>query len=251
MKTTGFARVSEEIVEKLQAAIREGRLAPGDRLPSERELTEQFGVSRVSLRDALRVLEAKGLIEVRVGARGGAFVTAPAPQLVGEGMATMLALSSVSASEVTEARRIFELGMLTLACERATDEDLDELDAICKRSAAAVQAGDFDVGFSTEFHVALARCAHNRALEVIVESFRGPILMSLARAREAAPEMGVLGVEEHTAVAQALRDRDAVRAQEVLARHLARTAERLHGARPGGAQAEATEKGDDGRPARR
>src|SRR5919198_3938433 len=95
-------RVSAEIVEQVKAAIRDGRLAPGDQLPPERDLTRQLGVSRVSVRDALRMLEAQGLVEVRVGARGGAFVTTPAPGLVGEGIADMLLLSAVTAAEGTE-----------------------------------------------------------------------------------------------------------------------------------------------------
>src|SRR6266700_5668340 len=120
-------RVSAKIVGRIKAAIRQGKLAPGDQLPPERDLTKQLGVSRVSVRDALRMLEAHGLIEVKVGARGGAFVTAPAPKLVGEGIADMLFLASVSAADVTEARMVFELGMLEIACERADDEDIAAL----------------------------------------------------------------------------------------------------------------------------
>src|SRR5919202_5827918 len=105
-------RISADIVEQIKAAIQDGRLAPGDQLPPERDLTQQLGVSRVSVRDALRTLEALGLVEVRVGARGGAFVTAPAPEVVGEGIAHMLVLSAVTPAEVTEARMVFELGML-------------------------------------------------------------------------------------------------------------------------------------------
>src|SRR3954462_6200317 len=93
-------RVSAEIVGRIKAAIRGGALAPGDQLPPERDLTKQLGVSRVSVRDALRMLEANGLIEVRVGARGGAFVTAPGPQLVGEGLADMLLLADVAPAQV-------------------------------------------------------------------------------------------------------------------------------------------------------
>src|SRR4051812_20603635 len=150
-------RVSGEIAERIKAAIRGGALVPGDQLPAERDLTVQLGVSRVSVRDALRMLEANGLVEVRVGARGGAFVTAPAPKLVGQEFADMLLLADVSAAQVTEARMIFELGVVDLACERATPEDVAALHAICDRA----DSSPYDPALSAEFHTQLARCTHN------------------------------------------------------------------------------------------
>ncbi len=129
-------RISEEIVDQIKAAIFDGRLRRGDRLPSERDLTERFGVSRVTVRDALRILEASGLIEIRVGARGGAVVTAPGAARVGEGISNMLLLSALTPAEVTEARMVFELGTVALICERADDTDIAELTEICERSSA-------------------------------------------------------------------------------------------------------------------
>src|SRR5690349_18760873 len=79
-------RVSQVIVDQIKALVREGKLATGDRLPSERDLCQRFGVSRVTVREALRVLEANGLIEIRVGARGGAFVSSPSKERLGEGL---------------------------------------------------------------------------------------------------------------------------------------------------------------------
>src|ERR1700742_2886057 len=95
-------RVSQVIVDQVKALIRDGRLQPGDRLPSERELCQRFGVSRVTVREALRVLEATGLIDIRVGAHGGAFVTTPTSQQVGAGLADLLNLSPLTALQVTE-----------------------------------------------------------------------------------------------------------------------------------------------------
>lgn len=224
--TTG--RISEEIVDRVKLAIRNGRLLPGDRLPPERELTERFGVSRMSVRDALRILEAGGLIEIRVGARGGAFVRAPGSNIVGEGIANMVMLSSASAADVTEARRVLELGIVPLVIARATEDDLAALDGICAESRAALRAGDYPVELSARFHVAFAGASHNAAIELLVESLRGPLLMSLERSKEIDPKtMGALGVREHAALVQAIRDRDGDRAISVMSRHLGRTARRL------------------------
>jgi len=224
-------RLSADIVGQVKRAIRDGRLAPGDQLPSERELTQQLGVSRVSVRDALRMLEAYGLIEVRVGARGGAFVTAPAPALVGEGMANMLMLASVTPAEVTELRLIFELSLLPLACERRDEEDLEALGAICDRGEASLAGGAYDVALSAEFHTRLARCTHNTAIALFAESFQGPLLASLREAQRVAPQMGEAGLREHRALVEAVRDRDAEAADAIMREHLGRTAKRVGGHR--------------------
>src|ERR687895_639413 len=104
-------RISELIVDQVRLLIRQGDLTAGDRLPAERELCERFGVSRVTVREALRVLEANGLVDIRVGARGGAFVTAPSSRLVGAGITDLITLSTLSAAEVTETRMVLELGI--------------------------------------------------------------------------------------------------------------------------------------------
>jgi DNA-binding FadR family transcriptional regulator len=216
-------RISAEIVDQIKGAIRDGRLQPGDQLPAERELTRQLGVSRVSVRDALRMLEANGLVEVRVGARGGAFVTAPAPSLVSEGFADMLRMAEVAPADVTELRLVFELAMLPLAVERATEDDLAELEAIC----AASEAAGYDVSFSARFHTRLAACTHNAALALFAESFHQPVLRSLQVAKRVAPEMGGQGTLEHRELIAAIRARDVARAVTIMSAHLGRTAERV------------------------
>src|SRR5882762_8280145 len=96
-KVVSSSRISQSIVEQVKVLIRQGRLTPGDRLPSERDLCDRFGVSRVTVREALRMLEAGGLVEIRVGAKGGAFVTTPTPERIGEGLADLLNLSPMTA----------------------------------------------------------------------------------------------------------------------------------------------------------
>jgi DNA-binding FadR family transcriptional regulator len=223
-------RISGMIVDQIRLLVRDGHLSPGDRLPSERELCERFGVSRVTVREALRVLEANGLITIKVGARGGAFITTPSSERVGEGIADLLTLSSITAAEVTEARRVFELGIMPLACERAEDEDVEALLEICDRSDAALAKDRYTMDLSAEFHIRVARATHNAAIEMLVQSFHGPMLMSLRRAQIAAPLMGHLGTEEHRSIAEAIARRDVSAATEVMATHLARTAARLQDA---------------------
>jgi GntR family transcriptional repressor for pyruvate dehydrogenase complex len=220
-------RISQEIVDQIKSAILKGQLGPGDRLVPERALAEQFGVSRVTVRDALRMLEAEDLIRSTVGAPGGAIVTAPRPSRVEEGIANMLLLSSVTAADVTEARMIFEVGTLPLVCARADERDIADLLHICDVTEAALRDGHFHVGFSADFHTRLARCTHNPAIEMIIESFRGPVLMSLQRAKHTAPEMGHAGGREHRGIVAAIAARDAQRAQRIMREHLGRTADRL------------------------
>lgn len=220
-------RISEIIVEQIRLLMRQGQLKPGDRLPPERDLCERFGVSRVTVREALRMLESSGLVEIRVGARGGAFVTAPSSDRVGEGLADLLTLSVISAADVTEVRMILEAGIVPLVCERATEEDLADLEAICRRSEAALEAGDYSMDISLEFHIRVAQATHNPAIVMLIESFRGPILMSLQQAHEAAPEMGGLGTREHEQFIEAVRRRDPDTAYKIMHEHLERTAHRL------------------------
>jgi GntR family transcriptional regulator, transcriptional repressor for pyruvate dehydrogenase complex len=223
-----MGRVSGLIVDQIRLLIRDGLLSAGDRLPSERELGERFGVSRVTVREALRGLEANGLVTIRVGARGGAFVTAPTSERVGEGIADLLSLSGLSASEVTEARRVFEMGYVPLVCERADDDDIAELLEICDRAKAALDDGHYPVSLSAEFHVRVARASHNAAIEMLAQSFHGPMVMSLQQAQDTDPKVGVLGTQEHRRFVMAVRKRDVAAAQAVMSKHLARTAARVN-----------------------
>jgi GntR family transcriptional regulator, transcriptional repressor for pyruvate dehydrogenase complex len=222
-------RISEIIVEQIRALIRKGQLKPGDRLPPERDLCERFGVSRVTVRESLRMLESSGLVEIRVGARGGAFVTAPTSDRVGEGLADLLSMAVVSAADITEARIIIEVGMVPLVCERATEEDIADLEALCECARAAIRSGEYSMSISAEFHIRLAQATHNRAVAMLVESIRGSILHSMQQAREVAPEMGLLGTEEHARFVSAVRRRDPEAATQIMRGHLERTAHRVLG----------------------
>lgn len=228
-------RVSQVIVDQIKALIRDGRLLPGDRLPSERELCQRFGVSRVTVREALRVLEATGLLAIRVGAHGGAFLTSPTTERLSEGLANLISVSTLTAANVTEARIIVELGILPLAVERATDEDIAALFEMVDDAEQALEAGAYDVEMSAAFHIRVAQCTHNPAIAMLVQSFHGPLLMSLAEAHQSAP-MNSRGIGEHRKLSQAIKDRDMAAAREIATKHLDRTARRVRGDKEPGAE---------------
>jgi GntR family transcriptional regulator, transcriptional repressor for pyruvate dehydrogenase complex len=220
-------RMSSAIVEQIRTLIRGNRLRPGDRLPSERVLCERFGVSRVTVREALRVLEAAGLVEIRVGARGGAFVSRPSSDRLGEGLADLINLAPVTAPEVTEARQVFELGILPMVIEHATEDDIEELRGMTRDHIKALRRGEYTMAMSAQFHNRVSACTHNAAVEMLVRSFHGPLLMSLKAAATAAPLMGQRGAYEHRDFVEAVAERDTEKAMEIMRKHIARTARRL------------------------
>lgn len=216
-------RVSQVVVDQIKVLIREGSLRPGDRLPSERELCRRFGLSRVTVREAMRVLETAGLVTVRVGVHGGAFVTMPTADRVGAGVADLLAVSGFPAREVIDARMILELGALPLIVERATDADVDDLFALVDQGRAALAQGRYSKDMSATFHTRVASSAHNTALTMLIH---GPLLLSLRDAHRHAPVLSERGSDEHRELAWAIGARDLTTAQRVLRAHISRAAER-------------------------
>jgi DNA-binding FadR family transcriptional regulator len=214
-------RASTAITDQIRTAIVTGRLREGTRLAPERELAEQFGVSRVTVRDALRALEAMGLVEVKVGARGGAFVTAPTGSVVAQTMSDMMMMAVLSPEDIVEARLIVELGTVTLACARATDEDLGRLRELSELGARELEAGTYTRERSWEFHSLLAASAHNGAVDGLTQSFRSSLSMHPVRAREGSKAHEAT-VVEHRRILEALERRDADIARREMADHLLR-----------------------------
>jgi DNA-binding FadR family transcriptional regulator len=226
-KRVAASRMSEAIVGQIRTLIRNELLRPGDKLPSERELSEQLGVSRVTVREALRVLEASGLLTIRVGARGGAFVTSPSSAKISTELADLVTLSPLTATEVTEARQVFEIGIVPLIVERATEQDIADLRAMVREHQAALRDGEYGMASSAAFHGRLAASTHNAAVEMFVRSFHGPLLMSLREAQVAAPLMGHRGTVEHRDLVEAIAAGDVGKAQDIMRLHLRRTARRV------------------------
>jgi DNA-binding FadR family transcriptional regulator len=221
-------RASGLIVDQIRLLIRDGKLKAGDRLPAERELAEKFGVSRVTVREALRGLEANGIVSIKVGARGGAFVTAPTSKRVGDGIVDLITMSAITAREVTEARQVLELGIIPLVCDRATKVDIDELLEICDRGDAELAKGSYPIALSAEFHSRVAATTHNGAIVMLAESFHCPALMSLQHTKDEHPEMGIKGSREHRQFVVAVSKGDVEKATAVMRTHIGRTARHIN-----------------------
>ncbi len=220
-------RASDEVVQQIKALIFSGRLAPGDQLPSEKDLTEQFGLSRITVRDALRVLESEGLIEIRVGARGGAFVARPSTQRVSDSLTTLLRLRQITIQELIEARLVVEPHVASLAAKRATAGDIDAMAQAVTNARAAREAGDPRfMPHSIAFHLALAEAAKNQALLFAVSSFRTPFHEALA-ALLPADDMAERAIADHQQILDAIKTRDGDRAQQVMHEHIAYFAKRV------------------------
>ncbi len=213
------ARASDEVVQQIKALIFRGQLAPGDQLPSEKDLTEQFGLSRITIRDALRVLESEGLIEIRVGARGGAFVARPSTRRVSESLTTLLRLQQITIRELIEARLVVEPIVASLAAKRATARDIAQMKQAVENARTARNAGDPRfMPHSVAFHLALAEAAKNQVLLSTVDSFRTPFLEVLATLPE--KEMAERAIADHQQILDAITARNSKRAQRVMHEHL-------------------------------
>lgn len=205
-------RVYEHIVEQVERAICEGHLRSGDRLPPEREMVHQFRASRVAVREALRTLEHRGLVEVRHGASGGHFVRHAHADLLRRDIAMLLRLGRVSPSQLVEARLLIEPEIARLAAERATDTDVAALrSALTERARrGASRRLDFD------FHRLLAIAAGNPVHAGLVEA-----LIDL-KVEGVAPqaEDGAAVVAAHTDILGAVASGKAEQARTAMAEHV-------------------------------
>lgn len=165
-------RASDEIAAQIRAELATGKLAVGSRLPSERALAEQFGVSRNTLREALRSLEHAGLLTLHKGAHGGAFIARGGGQAVSNGLQDLFSLGEIQPAQLTEARIWLEAVIVREACRRATPDDIAALRRNVAETEAAMAVDDFPqrAEKNIEFHRILARMTGNPMMELLVNA---------------------------------------------------------------------------------
>lgn len=159
-------RLANLVGEQLRESIFDGRYKPGEKMPTEQQLTEMFGVSRVIVREAVRNLELAGLVEIRRGPKGGAFVVPMRHEAVSQMIKDLLRLGKARVADIMEVRLEIEPIVAALASLRRTDEDMEELSRAVKGMPEA--PGDEYVAWNVDFHRLLARCSHNPIYEILV-----------------------------------------------------------------------------------
>ncbi len=163
-------RTFEEVVAQVREMLFQGTLKQGDRLPGERDLAVQLGIGRSALREALRALEANGLIVLRKGKWGGAFISNGTTRVISENMSDLLRLSSISVDQLFEVRLWIQTGLARAACRRATKDDIEKL----RQNVAAgqhVHARGLNakrIEVNIEFHNILADATKNPVAQIVI-----------------------------------------------------------------------------------
>src|SRR5438874_1031550 len=212
------ARASGEIVSQIEHAIFEGELKRGDRLESERELAERFGVSRITVRDALRVLEARGLVHVKVGASGGAFVTETNADQVAESISTMILLRRMTLSGLAEARTVVETATCEFAAERADAAAIKRIEQTVEKGRSVVREQAPHTEASMDFHVAVADAANNELLAATVAAYRDLLVQTLHDMRDV--RSAKTTQKAHEEILDAIKSHEPEAARKLMLEHL-------------------------------
>ena len=209
-------RIYQDIVAQIQRLLADGRLRPGHHLPSERELSELFQVSRASVREALRALESMGFVEIRSGE--GTYVASTVESLLSPLVFTIRRQHDAF-REIFEARRIVEPEIAALAAQRANPAEVRRLEAVLKEQAKQIARGETGVEADSAFHSTLAQAAKNKVFlrlnDAMVESLREIRERSLQT--DGRPARSLAG---HRKILKAIRARDPVKARETMLEHL-------------------------------
>src|SRR5918997_1305764 len=207
----------DQIAARLIDLITERRLKAGDRLPPERELAASMGVSRSSLREALRALAMLGVAEMRHG--DGTYLTSLEAHSLMRPVGLVLALSDSGLAELFEARKLVEPGLAALAAERITDADAAELRRCAEASSAALEDPEAFMFADIELHAKIARAASNAVLERLLDSIAGMGIASRRRTGRLAP-VREQSARDHQQIAAAIAAHDPQEASAAMLRHL-------------------------------
>ena len=210
-------QAAEQVVRHVALLIERGQLGPGDRLAAERELAQELGVSRPTVRAGLHALAAMGVIESRQGA--GTFITAGPPRLGAGPLSFLAALHGFTREQIFEARRVLEVGAAGLAAERGLADRLAPMAEEVTGMFANLSEPQTFLVHDVRFHRGVAAASGNPVLQALVEMVSSMVYEQRRLTVERAKDLKE-SAEMHRRIYQAIRDRDPQRAREEMERHL-------------------------------
>lgn len=215
----GSGSLGEGIISQITDAIIGGRLKPGDRLPPERELAEQFGVSRTALRDAVKTLAGRGILKVRRGS--GIFVASAEETMMGRlgELSDVFPLRGAGLQDLFEVRRTLEVEAAGWAARRRSSHHVERLHGILENAARHFEDPRILSERDAQFHVGIAEASQNLVLVRVMLT----LLDLLATARRETlriPDRARLSLDEHARILEAIEARDTGGAREAMMDHL-------------------------------
>ena len=223
--------LAARIVAEVRQAVFERRHRPGDFLATEKELAARYGASRIVARDALRTLEALGVVEIRRGIGGGARISAGNPQLFAEALAVQLDLADIDVDEILAAQHAIECLAAELAAKRASAADVLHLKKLIEKAETAIDDVDGFTRLSLEFHLAVADASRNRVLHYQLVSLQHVSWPSRNRTLTRPVALRVLDAHRQLLARIAAHDAEGARAlmdEHVRMIHTRRASERRH-----------------------
>jgi DNA-binding FadR family transcriptional regulator len=221
-------RAFEEISDQIRQLIYAGVFKPGDKLPSERELSHQFRAGRMVVREALRTLEHSGLIYIKQGSLGGAFIKDADATVVTRSISDMIKIGSINMEHLTEVRLKIEEAVLEMAIERINVEDLDQLRKNIEEANEKISKGIRPTNENINFHMILAKASKNPLFEIMVES-----IMEVMRSFLILMNPGGKYIKRvsdyHEEIYRAVKERNLKKAQEKMEEHLLDVNRKLSG----------------------
>lgn len=214
-------KTTDIIIEKIRTAILEGKLQPGDRLPPEKELGDQFNVSKQTMRESLRALESMGLITMRKGAGGGAFIVEVEKEVAVQNLANYLYFKNLSIENLSETRRILEPYAARCAVRRMSDNDLEIILEINNQTEKSIELKDWEqvTRYEVEFHKLIATQTDNPILILAID-FVENLLEDFKKILKPDSEFMHSVLDSHKLIYEAIRDRDEERAASEMEHHV-------------------------------
>ncbi len=213
-------KAADILADQLREMIVSGRLTPGTFLPTERQLVTDSGLSRTSVRDALRVLESEGLISTKVGRSGGSMITLPGRDAVARSVELFVRTHGIRLESLLECRVAVEPTLAGLAAKHRTDAQLAEIEEIHNEFVGSIENVALYKSVNLEWHLAVARASGNEPLTALMEAVSRPVRDAMDYQHVTTMDLRHSAVAAHTKIMEALRSQDCETAMRRMQRHV-------------------------------